>query len=550
MMYLEAKNGKIYRENKPYLLEGFGLGGWLLPEGYMWGLYDKCDRPWRMEKMLEILCGPDYANHFWNNYYDSYITKEDIKLIADSGFNSVRLPLNARHLYFYEGDKISFNLKTIAYVDQLIKWCKGLDLYVILDMHGAPGGQTGTNIDDSLDDEPRLFIEAHYEHELVELWAMLATRYKDEPTVAGYDLLNEPLPNWFSKYNHKLMPLYKRIIHKIRSIDTKHMIILEGLHWATDFSVFDQISSEEASNGIVLEFHKYWSNPDKESLEPFIEASKRLNVPLFMGEGGENNLEWYTAIFPLYERLDISWSFWSYKKMSCENSPVSFDKPRDWERIVTWAEENEDYLQNAGKVKSPGITDLEAQTIFDNFLFNISHSKVNAGVFNALKRIAPIILPAESYDAYGVEDGKIRSTGADFRLTDPINILFESGKTGEVDYKRYDGAMQPQEENLVVELLENETLTYNFGTEDDDVEIVIKFATNCKIDVEKENVMTCTIDGQMINCTSNEKDKYKFTFKRKLFDSKDKKNFSCHQLTIKCESGILFLDHIELKRGE
>ena len=59
------------------------------------------------------------------------------------------------------------------------------------------------------------------------------------------------------------------------------------------------------------------------------------------------------------------------------------------------------------------------------------------------------MLPAESYDAYSVVDGKKRKNGAVFRLTDPINILFESGKTGEVDYKRYDGAKQPHEENLI-----------------------------------------------------------------------------------------------------
>ena len=66
------------------------------------------------------------------------------------------------------------------------------------------------------------------------------------------------------------------------------------MQWATDFSVFEDFTSEEAADNIMLEFHKYWSNPDKESLLQYIDVGKRLNTPIWMGEGGENNLQWYT----------------------------------------------------------------------------------------------------------------------------------------------------------------------------------------------------------------------------------------------------------------
>lgn len=61
-------------------------------------------------------------------------------------------------------------------------------------MHGAPGGQTGQNIDDSPNDLPEAFMEEKYQDKLEGLWVKLATKYKDEPVVAAYDLLNEPLP--------------------------------------------------------------------------------------------------------------------------------------------------------------------------------------------------------------------------------------------------------------------------------------------------------------------------------------------------------------------
>jgi aryl-phospho-beta-D-glucosidase BglC (GH1 family) len=94
MNYVKAVGSELHVDNKPVLLRGFGLGGWFLPEGYMWKLYTKCDRPRRMEAMIERLCGEEYAGNFWESYLDYYITEEDIELIAREGFNCVRLPLN------------------------------------------------------------------------------------------------------------------------------------------------------------------------------------------------------------------------------------------------------------------------------------------------------------------------------------------------------------------------------------------------------------------------------------------------------------------------
>lgn len=200
-----------------------------------------------MEALIQTLCGEDYAKRFWQNYYDTYITRTDMEYIANRGFNSVRLPLNARHLCRYENGTLAFAPDTIDRVDRCVHWCRELGLYVVLDMHAAPGGQTGQNIDDSENDRPELFLHSEYADILMRLWVMLARRYRDEPAVAGYDLLNEPLPNWNAQYNHMVLPLYRRIMAAIRQVDARHIIILEGIHWATDFSVFDPMTPEEAA---------------------------------------------------------------------------------------------------------------------------------------------------------------------------------------------------------------------------------------------------------------------------------------------------------------
>src|SRR5690606_7038595 len=144
-------------------------------------------------------------------------------------------------LFLTEEDNPQFIDEGFLLLDSLVTWCKKHELYVIIDMHGAPGGQTGQNIDDSPNDLPELFMDVMHQDALVKLWLEIAGKYKDEPTVAAYDLLNEPLPHRTGaakEYGHLLEPLYKRLTAEIRKIDTKHMITLEGANWSNDWSFF------------------------------------------------------------------------------------------------------------------------------------------------------------------------------------------------------------------------------------------------------------------------------------------------------------------------
>src|SRR5262249_42214598 len=147
----------------------------------------------RIEKLVSDLIGPEEASRFWTEFRKQYITHADIRRIAELGFNSVRPALNAR-LFLTEGEHPVFVEEGFALLDSLVAWCKEEKVYIIIDMHAAPGGQTGQNIDDSANDQPALFQDKKNQDRLVDLWVKIASRYKDEPTVAAYDLLNEPLP--------------------------------------------------------------------------------------------------------------------------------------------------------------------------------------------------------------------------------------------------------------------------------------------------------------------------------------------------------------------
>lgn len=450
--FLKASGKKVINgEGKEILLRGVGFGSWLLPEGYMWRFPDQGDRPRRIERMIVDLIGEAKAADFWELYYDRHTAEADIQKIASEGFNSVRVPINARFL-IEEGEPLQVKEGRMRLIDRVIEWCRKYSLYVILDLHGAPGGQTGTNIDDSANDKPELFMDERNKRLTVALWRMLADRYKDEWIVAGYDLLNEPLPDWFSAYNGEVMPLYKEIVNAIREVDDRHMIILEGAHWATDWSIFD----EKIDDNLMLQFHKYWNNPDTESIQLFLDKREEWNVPIFMGEGGENNCDWFAGVFRLYEDHDISWNFWTWKKMGCTNSPCSVIMPEGWQLLI-------DYLE--GGVKPDANS---AERILWEYLDNllIERCLYRSEVVNALFRRPPVRIPAIFYGykgagtSFSIGENSVKNVG--FRVNDGTDIRFVEGEREKPNFQHMRGEEWEPDELMYVQLAPNDWAAYEF----------------------------------------------------------------------------------------
>ena len=315
---------------QPVLLRGMGLGNWLLAEGYMWKLSPGRESAREIEQLMVELVGAERAERFWTAFRDRFITRDDIARIAAEGMDHVRLPINWRIVMDAEGQ---IRPDGFARIDDLIGWCRELGLWVLLDLHGAPGGQTGTNIDDSMG-QPELFMDDRYADLTEQLWVAIAERYRDEPTVLGYDLLNEPLPNeWQHRYPDELIALYKRLTAAIRAVDDRHLLMYEGSHWATNWSIFTEVWDPNS----VLQFHKYWSPPDRATIATFIDTGRALGLPIYMGEGGENNTDWLATAFAMYEDLDIGWNFWPWKKIDTATSPCSIHPPEGWDDIVAFA---------------------------------------------------------------------------------------------------------------------------------------------------------------------------------------------------------------------
>jgi len=323
----------IAPNGQPLILKGIGLGNWLLPEGYMFK-FKTADSPQRIEAVLNELVGPDEARKFWQTYRLNYITQDDIRFIRQAGFNSVRVPFNYR-LFVTAGEPARLEGDGYACLDRVVAWCRAEGLYVVLDMHAAPGGQTGDNIDDSWG-YPFLFENAESRQLTTDIWRKLAAHFQNEPALLGYDLLNEPISNAFDTkaLNPKLEPLYRSIVKGIREVDRHHIIILGGAQWDTNFKVF----GPPFDSLLAYTFHKYWMDVNRGAIQEYLDYGDKYNVPVWLGESGENTDAWIASFRKLLEANDVGWCFWPYKKMDATSSVVSIAPPADWSAVVTFAE--------------------------------------------------------------------------------------------------------------------------------------------------------------------------------------------------------------------
>jgi len=377
--YIHADGPRLVDgRGEEFAIKGINLGNWLLPEGYMFK-FTHARSPGEIAGVVETLVGADAAERFWKKFREVYVAEEDISFIKAAGFNTVRVPLSWR-LFVRSGDDGTdrFDGEGWALLDRLIAWCRQAGLRVILDLHAAPGGQTGVNHDDG-PGYPLTFYVPRYRRLTVALWQEIAARYRDEPAVLGYDLLNEPISPYSDEayLDPQLEPLYRDIVAAIRSVDRYHVVLLAGAQWSANFAVFDRPFDDNA----VYTYHKFWASPTRASLQTYLNFSNRWNVPLLIGETGEFSNSWNVDFRKLHERFGIGWCFWTYKNLESESSVVSIAKPSGW-----------DLIERAAGA-DPGILPEpeEAETMLDSYLdaASFKNTRINAAYLESLGLTAP-----------------------------------------------------------------------------------------------------------------------------------------------------------------
>ncbi|MCF8378654.1 MAG: carbohydrate-binding protein [Bacteroidales bacterium] len=320
-----------------FILRGIGTGNWMIQEGYMMQTSGIAGTQHEFTNKLIETIGEAKTDSFYTSWLHNHMQKVDVDSMAAWGFNSIRVALHYKWFTLPIEEELVQGEQTwletgFIILDSLLSWCSENKMYLILDMHGAPGGQgANAEISDYDSTKPSLWESEDNKTKLVLLWQKLAERYADEPWIGGYDLINET--NWtFPQGNNSQMrSLYGRITDSIRSVDNNHIIYIEGNSFANDHSGL----TPPWDNNMVYSFHKYWSYNNDNSLDWIINLRNVYNVPLWLGESGENSNTWFTNLVSLAERKNIGWSWWPVKKTG-NNNILSVTTNSDYTQLINY----------------------------------------------------------------------------------------------------------------------------------------------------------------------------------------------------------------------
>ena len=248
--WMRIEGRTLVADGKPVRLQGIGLGNWMLVEHFMIGL-PQVDYVMR-QKFTEVL-GPERSAAFWGAYMDNYFTEKDVARIRELGFNHVRLPFSYRQL---ESDEQPGQWREEGFrrLDRMIGWCRRQGLWVMLDLHSAPGCQASDWNAESAHGEVFLWDNADDQKRVAALWHEIARRYRNEPTVMAYEILNEP-DTAFPRQVASLNAFHLRCIRAIREVDKRHIIVVDGDKHATDLRGLDATTFKDPQ--VMAAFHFY-----------------------------------------------------------------------------------------------------------------------------------------------------------------------------------------------------------------------------------------------------------------------------------------------------
>src|SRR5271166_6507764 len=258
------------------ILRGFGTGEIFNTEAYMleWPDGGNGQALWyygytRIHDTIATLAGSSVEQQFTSLWEANMVTDANVATWASWGVNSIRLSINYHWLSPQNGVYLASGW---AKIDNFVALCKKHNIKVILCMHAAPGAQNPELMSDTPDGIPHLWTEPTiYQPWTINLWQAIAQRYANEPAVAGYDLLDEPLlsekkPN---SGGATVRAFYVSVTAAIRAVDQNHIIFACGTNWCGSPAGVKAILPTW-DNNMVLVFHKYWDSNNLASIQGYL----------------------------------------------------------------------------------------------------------------------------------------------------------------------------------------------------------------------------------------------------------------------------------------
>ena len=317
-------------KNQKLQLKGVNFGGWLMMEGYFMHAPNSAEQ--LMKKDFSRALGAKALVELENAFRRNFIQEEDMRNVSDWGLNCVRLPFNCRLI---EPKPYKYSREGLRYLDMAFEWANKYGVYIILDLHGAPGAQNHDWHSDSLG-KAELWTKKSNRTQTYALWEFLADRYKDEPMLAGYDLLNEPV----LENTDLLNEFYAQVIKSIRRCDKNHILFIEGSLWAQKIEILEDFPDDNWVYSIhyyePLEFTfnfvpllKYpvrlggnlWGKDNmRRRMDVYFKFAKKKKRPIHVGEFGVNARggifkedAYLKDLIKCFNDFGFHWNYWTYK---------------------------------------------------------------------------------------------------------------------------------------------------------------------------------------------------------------------------------------------
>ena len=413
--WLRVRGSEVIDDsNTPVILRGFCVGGFMNMENFING-YPGQESSFRAE--VARVLGRGKAKFFFDRLLDSFLATDDILHMANVGANCLRVPVNYRH---FESDLAPFEYLEEGFrrLDKVVADCRKWGIWVIIDLHSAPGWQNPDWHSDNPGAVAHLWTQEVFQQRLEELWKEFARRYRNEPAIAGYNLINEPV----CPVPGALPKLYSRLTRAIRSIDKKHIIFAEGNWFSTNFT---EINPKMDGN-TVFSTHNYaapsfssgrypglvkggWGDGkkyDKERLkEEFLAVTifaRTNSVPNWVGEFGSiypkkgrdaDRIAVVNDQLDLFNEAKNHWTIWTYKDIGMMGT-VTLKPESEWMHktrkvralkealgVDTWGQKTSVAVQAVdGLARSAGKVFKKGGAGFNEGSFRFDAQRMIAGV--------------------------------------------------------------------------------------------------------------------------------------------------------------------------
>jgi endoglucanase len=175
-------------------------------------------------------------------------SEEDFERAKAIGFNSIRFAFDGD--WYVDSPEVFWD-----WLDQNVAWAREHDMRLILDLHTPIGGfwldPTSSDVSFDIWSDPRL------QQQNADLWRVIAARYKDEPAIAAYDLLNEPVTTDATGEQWKV--LARQMVAAVRSEDPNHLLVVGGIYGVNGRYGTTGVEQHFLvdDNNVVYDFHFY-----------------------------------------------------------------------------------------------------------------------------------------------------------------------------------------------------------------------------------------------------------------------------------------------------